>query len=213
MMVLAAVLLVIGLIALAGMVARVNQLGSQTAVESNQAILGELPPLADAVEDGVIGLMDARAIPSTTLTAASPAISTTTPLAFTSSDIGLAVTGTGLPAGARILSVESPTDATLTAPATQSGVVTVSVGRFALTSSSTPTLQDGIVAMLEQLQDLEANHGLLMDYQVNCDSTSGSPDPAKGVVIVHLSDGAVWVEVRTSSAAYFTRSSCDSISG
>src|SRR5687768_18565674 len=83
MMVLAAVLLVIGLIALAGMVARVNQLGSQTAVESNQAILGELAPLSDAIDTSVTTLQTSRTVEasyvlgSTAITPSPPTATTT----------------------------------------------------------------------------------------------------------------------------------------
>lgn len=151
MMILAAVLLVIGLIALAGMVARVNQLGSQTTVESNKAILGEVSPLAAALDVAVADL------------AASP---------------------------------------------------------FALTTATTPTLEQAIVSYVEHLQRLEAARGFILDYELTCTgvtnkSTGAGGNAAQGIVVAHLSDGTVWVEVR--STVYFVRgatsASCASVYG
>jgi hypothetical protein len=219
MMVLAAVLLVIGLIALAGMVARVNQLGSQTAVESNQAILGELPPLADAIESGVIDLQSGRTVTVTYVAGQASLVDTE----FTAGDIGQTITGPGIPPGTSITGVgDVPVTATLSATTTGGGT-SVRVGTFALWASSAPTLQEGIIAMMEHLQELEAGHGLLLDYEISCngvtDKTLGTGgNPAQGIVIAHLSDGTVWTEIKTTSAAYFTRTSpaanpCASIYG
>lgn len=52
-MLLAAVLLVIGFIALAGLVARVQQAGSRTATSQDNPLLLETGPLAAAVDDAV----------------------------------------------------------------------------------------------------------------------------------------------------------------
>lgn len=224
MMILAAVLLVIGLIALAGMVARVNQLGSQTAVESNQPILGELPPLADAIEDGVAELLDGRTVASVTGTAGNPTLtgpSVAGGAGFRSTDVGQAVTGPGIPLAARVLTyAELGGFTTVTLSAAPPGAVSgnVVVGRFALSTSTTPTLEDGIVAMLEQLQRVEAGHGFIMDYELTCTGvtnrlTGAGGNTAQGIVIAHLSDGTVWAEVQTSAASYFARTSCASVYG
>ena len=223
MMILAAVLLVIGLIALAGMVARVNQLGSQTAIESNQAILGELAPLSDAIDAGVAGLKTFSPVTATW----SPG-TTIEDSEFTAADVGKAITGPGIPAGTRIIgftAASPPTNpdpsVTLSAATTAAGTnQEVRVGAFALWASSNPTIQEGIVAMLEHMQRIEASHGFVMDYEISCETTAGVPDPAKGLAIVHLSDGTVWAEIRTSSTNVFQRdpaaapaAPCDSVYG
>ena len=205
MMILAAVLLVIGLIALAGMVARVNQLGSQTAVESDKAILDEVTPLQNTLDTSVSRLVK-RTFSATT--AVTGNLITATSATFSQSDIGLNVTGPGLPTNTHILSVTSSTVAVLNrtpAPA-QSTAATFTLYKwgFSLTATTYVKAQDAIVGMLEQLQRVQASHGFWMDYELSCGTTSGSSDPAKGQVIARLSDGTVWVEVR--SALYFPRS-------
>src|SRR5688572_20904166 len=120
MMVLAAVLLVIGLIALAGMVSRVNQLGSQTGVESDKAILEEVVPLQDAI-DTTLSTLQRRTFTGTITAATSttPAkVTSTSGAIFADSDVGLNITGTGVSSGTQLGSVTSSTVATLTRTAT-----------------------------------------------------------------------------------------------
>jgi hypothetical protein len=158
MMILAAVLLVIGLIALAGMVARVNQLGSQTAVEADKAILGEVGPLQDSLDASVC----------------------------------------------RIVVRPSP----------DCGASTLR--HFNLTATSYIRAENAVRAVLEQMQHLEASHGLLLDYEITCNGVTNKANgaggsTAQGVVIAHLADATVWVEVRTT--VYFPRSNCISLYG
>lgn len=206
-MILAAVLLVIGLIALAGMVARVNQLGSQTAVESNKAILGELSPLSAALDSGVQTLALKRDVLTVGRTVGSVTLAGPGTNGFVAADVGSAVTGTGIPAGATIVAVTAGS-ATISAAALTTGSGTVAVGPFALSDTTSPTLEQGIIAYVEHLQRLEATRGFVMDYEIRC-STAGNL--ATGQVVVHLSDGTVWVEVRSTTA--FTRSSCATVIG
>jgi hypothetical protein len=301
MMILAAVLLVIGLIALAGMVARVNQLGTQTGVEADKAILDEVTPIQDALDAGIgdlrggrsftacwglttattqvttttaqfsqqdegrhvtgtnipaqtyildyrsptlvilsaattspgaqgscssgygegtlavdqfTGIATASAIGCTVCTStvtASSGFFLTSPSLLESPDIGKRVTGAGLPEGATVSAVTSSTVATLNCPTACTAVAssTMSIGRFALTPTTAPTLERAVVGMLEQLQRIETSHGIWMDYQLTCVAA----DPARGQVIVHLSDGTVWVEVRSSVT--FTRDggTCATVTG
>ncbi|MFA5944909.1 MAG: hypothetical protein WC876_10640 [Candidatus Thermoplasmatota archaeon] len=152
MMILAAVLLVIGLIALAGMVARVNQLGSQTSVEADKAILNEVTPLQDSIDEVLC-----RITVNSTCGAAS-------------------------------------------------------LRHFNLTATSYIKAEDAVRNALEQLQRMEAGHGFWMDYQITCVDGSGlltadDSFSARGVAVVHLSDGTVWLELR--SAVFFPRSAGD----
>ncbi|MHB1261556.1 MAG: hypothetical protein ACYC2H_07550 [Thermoplasmatota archaeon] len=149
MMILAAVLLVIGLIALAGMVARVNQLGSQTTVEADKVLLRDVSPVNEVIDSSICRIIIRPTLP--------------TP------DCG---------------------------PAT--------LRHFNLTETSYIRAEDAVKAMLEQVQRVEASHGIWMDYVITCDGA----DAAKGLVIAHLSDGTIWVEVRSS--VYFPRASCAS---
>lgn len=205
MMILAAVLLVIGLIALAGMVARVNQLGSQTAVEADKAILGEVTPVQDAI-DGSLSALLKRTFAGTIT--GSTTITATTPT-FADTDVGLNITGPGLPpAGARIASVSSSTVATLTNSAT-SGTFTLFKPGFALDSGTYVRAEDAVVGVLEQLQRIEASHGFWMDYQITCIAAN----PNQGQVVVHLSDGSVWVELRSTVMFPRNNADCSSIVG
>lgn len=277
MMILAAVLLVIGLIALAGMVARVNQLGTQTGVEADKAILDEVTPIQDALDAGIADLRGGRTITTGKTTSGSTVVESTV-AAFVPQDVGRHITGTGIPTMATITGYTSATSITISAAATSTaasgatlniGLLTtgktttasavvestvaffvaadvgksisgngippdativtftdsthvvinapatvtaasgaqLSIGRFALTSTTAPTLERAVVAMLEQLQRIETAHGIWMDWQLTCVAA----DPARGQVVVHLSDGTVWVEVRSSVP--FTRSGCSSITG
>ena len=81
--------------------------------------------LTDAAELDLSQDMNRSA--SITTTAASTTI--TAPTTFTSSDVGAAVTGTGIPDGATITAVASGTSATISAAATASGTVTATIGR------------------------------------------------------------------------------------
>lgn len=56
MMMLSAILLLIGFVALAGMMARVNQLATQTTSESTRLILGEVGPVRRSLDDAVLRL-------------------------------------------------------------------------------------------------------------------------------------------------------------
>lgn len=271
-MILAAVLLVVGLIALAGMVGRVNQLGSQTATEADKAILDEVVPLASALQDGIAEMRGARDVAITskvvatsiinvdsatplveqdegrhissttsncvpngaTITAvlsttqatisASPAntaactarlgavvtgvvmagslttlrsctsvLCATTVAAFSADDVGLAVTGTGIPPGTVITAYTNSNSVTISASAT-AGAREVSIGPFALTTTSTPTMKDGVIGLLEQFQAIEAGHGLLLDYELRCLNAADTTTYA----YAHLSDGTVWVEIPTN---------------
>ena len=152
MMILAAVLLVIGLIALAGMVARVNQLGSQTSVEADKAILDEVPPVKDAIDASIC----------------------------------------------RIIRRPTP-DCGAT-----------SLTHFNLNATSYIKAEDAVRNSLEQLQRMEAGHGFWMDYELTCVGGSGG-STANGLAVVHLSDGTVWIEVR--STVVFPRANCISVYG
>ena len=217
MMVLAAVLLVIGLIALAGMVSRVNQLGSQTGVESDKAILDEVVPLQDAIDKAISTLQ--RRTFTGTIAATTPTTVTSTTSIFADSDVGLNVTittagsTTALPAGTKIASVTSPTVATLTAaasPLPQTGkAFAIFKPGFGLTATTYVRVEDAIVNSMEHLQRIQASHGFWMDYEIRC-STAGNL--ATGQVVAHLSDGTVWVEVR-SEVAFPRSTSCASVTG
>lgn len=211
MMVLAAVLLVIGLIALAGMVSRVNQLGSQTGVESDKAILEEVVPLQDAI-DTTLSTLQRRTFTGTVTAATSttPAkVTSTSGAIFADSDVGLNITGTGV--NAHIASVTSSTVASLSGTAAAgSGTFAIFKPGFGLTSTTYIRVEDAVVSAMEHLQRIQASHGFWMDYELRC-STAG--DASTGQVVAHLSDGTVWVEVR--SEVKFPRNSptCPSVTG
>lgn len=61
------------------------------------------------------------------VTSSSDATVTSTTGAFTSADVGLPITGTGIPAGTRIASINTTTSIELTANATASGTITASI--------------------------------------------------------------------------------------
>lgn len=218
MMILAAVLLVIGLIALAGMVARVNQLGSQTAVEADKPILGEVGPLSDALETGLFVLADARPVTGITTAVASTSLTFDSGDPILADEVGSAIQGTGIQPGTTIVAV-SGTTATLSAPATvavSGPTAEVQVGFFALSASTTPTLEQAVAAYLEQVQRIETARGYVMDYELTCvgvtDKTTGAGgNAAQGYVVAHLSDGTVWLEIRTFTT--FVRSTCASAYG
>lgn len=57
MMMLAAVVLVVGFIALAGMIARVGELGTQTGREQQRALLLEVGPMKEGLDDAMARLL------------------------------------------------------------------------------------------------------------------------------------------------------------
>lgn len=201
MMMLSAVLLLIGFVALAGMVARVNQLGTQTTTESRKAALADSGALQDAL-DGGLSTLAKRAATATWTAAAANVASTVTVSSpttfFAAVDVGRTVTGTGLPADTTLVSVVSATSATIRSPTAAIPVqstgtaLTLKKAGFALDSTTTPTLDAAVVAFLEQLQKVEAEHGLLLGYDVTSTSCSASQ------VILRLSDSDIKVEVRSS---------------
>jgi hypothetical protein len=203
MMMLSAIVLLIGFVALAGMVSRVNQLGSKTTTESHQTIIDEVTPLQAILDSSLSGL--AKRVSATngaTLTSGSTTV-TMGAAFFAKSDVGLLITGTRIPANTIIVAVASSTQATMGAAASSGGTDTITVRRsgFALdNTASTPPLDAAIVSMLQQLERVEKSHGFWMDYQVTC-GTAG----ANSVVVMHLTDGNVWVQV--SSTVLFQRAS------
>lgn len=62
MMILSAVILLIGFVALAGMMGRVNQLGTQTSTENDQTLLKEVGPMADSLETAISALRGSRTV-------------------------------------------------------------------------------------------------------------------------------------------------------
>lgn len=186
MMILSAIVLLVGFIALAGLVSRVNQLAAQTATESRQAILDQVAPLAEAIDSGIAELNGTSFLGNTT---AGRTYVTTPANAFTAGDVGRRLRGEGIPAEARIVAVNSPRNVTLGVAATATGQSTLTLG-FGLSGTSTPlTLQEGVAAHLEQLQRVMARHGLALDWRIACSA------PTQGQVLAHLSDGHVWLEV------------------
>lgn len=238
MMILSAVILLIGFIALAGMVSRVSQLGSQTTIESEQAILGEVGPLADSMNMAICRLKestDSRTLIGNAVTDdGSPVVTflTNPNPAFSAADIGMVVSGTGILPSSRIVAVTA-TSITLTEAATADSPPAGTQIRFIsclppgatttfdLGLATSPTLDEAVTNVLEHLQALEASHGLFMDWTIGCFDLDGdnndpvtNPDPddiAAGQVTAHLWDGTVWLEVKSS--VMFQRSTCTSITG
>ncbi|HUR25156.1 MAG TPA: hypothetical protein VM327_03970 [Candidatus Thermoplasmatota archaeon] len=194
MMMLSAIVLLVGFVALAGMVARVNQLGNQTGIEARHAILDQVDPMSDAIDRGIATL--GKRTVAVGLTSGSTTV--TAPVgSFSAFDVGLNITGIGIPAGTKVSSVPSTSSAILSAAATAPGVSVTATLRhpgLALTSATTPTLETGIIGMLEQIQRVEAGHGLWMDWSIVCVAN----DITKAQVVSHLTDGTVWIEVRSS---------------
>jgi hypothetical protein len=211
MMMLSAVVLLVGFLALTGMVARVNQLGTQTGIESRQAILDEAGPLRRSIDDSLVRLSN-RTVANCCHWDADDVLRSGSTL-FSASDVGLAVSGPGIPSGARITAVTSPTSATLSSPMAaaqpSSSPVSVSLWRpgFALSASTTPTAESAVIAFLDHLQVLEAKHGFWMDWRLECVGA----DPARGLVIASLSDATLWLEIRSSVS--FPRATCDPLTG
>jgi Tfp pilus assembly protein PilV len=114
MMILSAVILLIGFVALAGMMGRVNQLGSQTSTENEQALLKEVGPMADTLENAISGLLGSRTVSacwhagSLTVYAAGSASS------FFPEDIDRHVTGANLATSTTVATYESASRITLT---------------------------------------------------------------------------------------------------
>jgi hypothetical protein len=202
-MMLSAIVLLVGFIALAGMVARVNQVAQQTTAEGRQAILDEAGPLQDAI-DTSLGSLAKRTATATIGPSPFTALTVTSPTQFFSNaDVGLEVSGGTIPAGAKIATVISPTSATFSPAATAAGSVTITLKRtgFALDTTTTPTMEAAAINALQHLKRLEAGRGLFMDWRIDC-GAGGAVTNSQ--VVAHLSDGNVWVEVRSS--VLFTRS-------
>lgn len=221
MMMLSAVLLLIGFVALAGMVSRVSQLGTQTTTESRRSVLTEAGPLQDALDTTLSTL--ARRNATVTVTVSNGIVTATVtspanpPGFFASSDVGLSIvqcttaspltgcpkTGALVPVGTTITAVASPTVATLSAGSAGTGlIVKVSKAGFSLDAGTTPSAGQATVSALEQLRRDEAEKGLLMGYDLltgyyNAAGTLVS-DCGHAQVLVRLSDGEVKTELRSS---------------
>ena len=216
MMMLSAVLLLIGFVALAGMVARVNQLGTQTTTESRKSVLAESGPLQDALDGGLSAL--AKRTASATVTSGSVFITASAPV-FSATDVGLFVSDPGavkIPAGTKITAVSSATAATMSNPGSASGTVTITLRRagFSLDTTTTPTLDTAVVSFLEELRKVEAEHGLLMGYDIPSDATGGAfgSSCASTKVVVRLADGDVKVQIQ-STVAFARAGGCADIQG
>lgn len=215
MMILSAVILVLAFIALAGMVARVSQLASQTTSENDRVILSDVAPLATALDASICRLKDSttasRTVASVTVTSGSTAVSQPAATAnFATADVGMAVTGTGIPGGTRIVSVSGDT-ATLSQAATASGSVSLTFGAclpsgattdLNLGSATTPRLEDAVREVLGHMEAIEAQHGYWMESSVACWTGLAG----MGRATVAISDGSVWVEFR--STVPFAMSGC-----
>lgn len=84
---------------------------------------------------GTLKFNVSRSIANVSTTNASTTITTTVP-AFLTGDVGVPISGTGIPGGATIAAVISPTQATLSAAATATGTVTATVTPAAITDAS-----------------------------------------------------------------------------
>lgn len=211
MMMLSAVVLLVGFLALTGMVARVNQLSTQTGTETRQPVLDEAGPLKRSIDSGLARLSN-RTATNCCYWAAGTTIQSTSDL-FSAADIGLRVSGVDIPANARITGVASARAATLSTALTVANPVgspnTVNLWSpgFALKTTTAPTAQAAVISMLEQLQLVEAKHGFWMDWRLDCVGA----DPNRGQAIASLSDATVWVEVR--STVTFPRADCTVLTG
>lgn len=65
MMMLGAIVLVLGFLALAGMIARVQMVGSQTGREQQRPVLLEVAPMKEGLQDAISGLSAAGYTPGT----------------------------------------------------------------------------------------------------------------------------------------------------
>jgi hypothetical protein len=104
----------------------------------------------------------ARTVSGASLTAGSPTV--TAPGAnFTSSDVGRSISGTGIPSGTSILSVQSATSATMDADATQTATgVTITIGSAASSDDLPASGAATAVMALSGLTLLEAGYGLTL---------------------------------------------------
>ena len=129
--------------------------------------------------------------------------------AFVAADVGKFVSGTNIRPGTRIVTFTDSTNVVMSdaATGTASGL-TITIGKAALSATSTPTIDAAMADYMAQLQKVQANHGLWLDWTIDC-ATSG--DVTTGRLVAHLSDGEVWVEL--TSALRFTRASCTAMSG
>jgi len=128
MMMLGAVILVVGFIALSGMVARVGQLGVQTGKEQQRPLLLEVHPMKAGVDYAIAHLVS------------------------------------------------------------EGGYMTD-------TDAHKAAYQGAIQGALEHLRLLEASRGFLLEYSFGC-ATPGNP--ATGFAAISLSDGELWVQVRSA---------------
>lgn len=205
MMILSAVILLVSFIALAAMVARVNQLGTQTASDSEKAILDEVGPLSDIIDAGLLRLQGGGTRSVTATVTSGAKTLTTATSQFTANDVGATVSGgTGIPANTVIASYTSPTSVLLNnaATATSTASRTVAASGFGLSGQA---LENSVLAMLEQLQRLTSTRGLLLDYAIQCGGTTAAPTTAGSQAVVNLSDGEVHVQI--TSTVTFTRTS------
>lgn len=221
MMVLAAVILLLAFVALAGMVARVAQLASQTTAEKDKALLDEIGPLSQSLDASICQLKASTITTKTGITATwtsgSMALSNLNP-DLTASDIGMTIKGAGIPTGTRIVAIPSPGDtATMSQAATQPGSgaeITLTpclpqgASSFGHGPTTTPALEDAIIEMLQHIRAIEARHGFWMEWRVECQDL----DAAKGRAVVSLSDGTTWVEF-TSTVLFPRPSACTPVSG
>jgi len=220
MMILSAVVLLVGFVALAGMVARVNQLGTQTTTESRKSVLTESTSLQDGLD--LMLSSTARRVATVTVAVTSGVVTATVtspanpPGFFSVADVGMpiaectsvAMTTCGgqshVPAGTTITGVASPTSATLSGGTAGAGVI-VKVSRtgFALDGTTSPRVSGIVAAALEQMQRAEAEKGFLMGY----DLMAGYYNPSTGAfvadcsnaqVVLRLADGDVKVEMRST---------------
>jgi class 3 adenylate cyclase len=214
MMMLSAIILLVGFVALAGMVARVNQLGTQTTTESRKGVLTEVGPVQDAL-DALVSSLAKRTCQATNTpactptTTASSATVTTSIATFAPSDIGLNVTGAGIAAGTTIIAVASATSATMSAAATgATTALTLQRAYLGYDTTTSPTLDAALAAGLAQLKREEAGHGLTMGYVICGNAAhavaqltsacSGTTQCYAAQVVVHLGDGDVAFEIASS---------------
>lgn len=179
MMILSAVLLVIGFIALTGMVARVNQLGTETTTESERAILSEVGPLVDAIDGGIADLRGARDVSITAkdTTVMKITVSSATPLV--QQDVGrhiASATANCVPTGSTITAVLSDTTATVSGTLASSPACTATVGAVLTgrTTINSKTIQSTVgVFSIDDVGSAISGNGIpALSYVVQYNSTT-----------------------------------------
>jgi hypothetical protein len=211
MMILSAVILILAFIALAGMVARVQQLAGRTTSESDLVILSDVAPLSASIDSAICRLKDSTLAtrgPIASVTVTGAAMTTITQPAtnadFSSQDIGMGVTGSGITLGTRIVAVSGDT-ATISQPGTTTPTTLTFVSCLPfgdstetadldLSATSSPTLEQAIGEMMETLAAIETQHGFWLDWSMCYEAGF----PARGHVVVSLTDGSVWFEFRST---------------